>query len=595
MSDVDPLPLEPLTSDDVDPEIVPDENEQKKKVKKCKRLFGFNKIMLGWILLVFLIVVILTTVLLTLNTYTQDGSKDWVLVGGITSSSATFRIRTDSDSQARTFIVTQNSQVLQGFNISFSTLVASIDVQNLSPNTAYDYQTLGEENQVVNRGNFHTAAPEGTRMNFTIATAGCSWTGSTSDVFSKIAATKPLLFFHLGDFHYEDINVDNVETRVQAIDKVLQSKPQAQLFSSTALAYIWDDHDYLGNDSEGEGAGRQAALESYRIAFPFYEPLPASLNSTSKEVSPYHAFTIGTVRFVISDLRSESNADSIYSQEQKTWLYNEIANSTEYDFVVWITSKPWIGPDGGDDAWWGKPNDRAELSQHIVQTVTKQNFIALSADAHMIGFDDGRNTYYGISPSNVSFPILQSGPLDRLGSDKGGPFSEGCFTTKYERNSQHSTIQFQMASDTSEEACLIIKTDFFEKKLCGNIFGSTASAGTGSCSASMLSGGSIALLSISGILLVVSMVALCSFLERLEAVRVSAILICSFFIPLIAGFGIPLAMGVSQYDTFTILLISFLQMLVTSMFISVWARRSKTKSDSAKPSRCCWFLYVFST
>jgi uncharacterized membrane protein YhaH (DUF805 family) len=579
MSDADPR-----TSDDADPEIGPDESEKK---KKCKRLFGFNKIMLGWILLVFLIVAILSTVLLTLNTYTQDDSKDWVLVGGITSSSATSRIRTDSDSQARMFVVTQNSQMAQSFNISFSNHVASIDVQNLSPNTAYDYQTLGAENQVVNSGNFRTPALEGTRMNFTIAAAGCAWTGSTSDIFSKIAATQPLLFVHLGDFHYQDINVDNVETRVQAIDKVLQSKPQAQLFSSTALVYMWDDHDYLGNDSEGEGAGREAALESYRTGFPFYEPLPASLNTTSKEVSPYHAFTIGTVRFLISDLRSESNVDSIYSQEQKTWLYNEIANSTEYDFVVWITSKPWIGPDGDDDAWWGQPQDRAELSQHIVQTVTKQNLIALSADAHMIGFDDGRNTYYGSSSSNVSFPILQSGPLDRLGSAKGGPFSDGCFTTKYERNSQYSTIEFQMPTDTNEEACLVIKTDFFEKKLCGNIFGSTASAGTGSCSASTLSGGSISLLSISGILLVLSMVATCCFLERLEAVKVSAFLIFSFFVPLIAGFGIPLAMGVSQYETFTILLISFLQMLVTFMFISVWSRRNKTESDSDKPSRCC--------
>jgi hypothetical protein len=361
---------------------------------------------------------------------------------------------------------------------------------------------------------------------------------------------------------------------------VLNSKTQSDLFSNTALAYIWDDHDYLGNDSEGEGEGRDAALESFRIGFPYYEPLPASLNTMSKEVSPYHAFTIGTVRFIISDLRSEATAASIYSQEQKEWLYNEIANSTMYDFVVWISSKPWIGPEKEDDAWWGHAQDRAELSEHIVQTVTKQNLIALSSDAHMVGFDDGRNTYYGENSSSVSFPILQSGPLDRLGSTKGGPFSDGCHTVKYERNFQYSTIEFQMPTATNEEACIEIKSGTFSKKLCGAIFGSKENAGGGSCSESTLSGGSIALISISGILLLLSMIAACCYFERMEAVKVSAILICSFFFPLIAGFGIPLAMGVKQFDTFTILLISFLQMLTTFCFIYLWARNNKNKSTT---------------
>lgn len=159
---------------------------------------------------------------------------------------------------------------------------------------------------------------------------------------------------------------------------------------------------------------------------PYYAPLPSSN-------SAYHAFTIGSVRFIISDLRSEANDLSIFSDQQKEWLIGELSQSDKFDFVVWVTSKPWIEESNDDalsDAWKGYPADRRELSTIISTMIPKKNLIAISADAHMVAFDDGSNTYYGgdsaenTTPPNQSaiqsFPILQSGPLDRLASFKGG-------------------------------------------------------------------------------------------------------------------------------------------------------------------------------
>lgn len=556
---------------------------------KC---LGYNKVTLCWISLLFFVVMILTTSLLTRNNYstTADSNKDWILVGAISFDSATFRIRTSTgESQAQTLVVSNpntNNKSPMVRNVTYDNYVAKIVVEGLESNTRYTYQTLSSDNQVIQSGSFTTASLENIRQNFTIATAGCAWTASTANIFTEIANTNPLLFLHLGDFQYEDINSPNVETRIEVIDRVLGSASQYELFSSTSFVCMWDDHDYLGNDSEGYEEGREAALESYTVGFPHYEPLPASIldNTTGTPVSPYHAFTIGTVRFIISDLRSEATAVSIYSDTQREWLFEELRNSTAYDYVIWVTTKPWIGPaKAGDDSWMGRPEDRAQLSQHIVDVVTKMNFLAISADAHMVAFDDGRNTYYGdnTSASVESFPILQSGPLDRLGSNKGGPFSDGCFTVKYERNHQFSTVEFEFGND---ENCLVItsyrvsgssKDIILTKRLCGETFGSTENAGSGTCTSPTLSSGSIALVSIAGVFLLLCIICSYCVFGKCESTKMSVIMILAFFVSLIAGFGIPLAIGVAQYDTFAILLVSLLQMLFTFIFIVVWSLKKR--------------------
>ena len=154
----------------------------------------------------------------------------------------------------------------------------------------------------------------------------------------------------------------------------------------------------------GYEPGRDAALESYLQGFPYYPPLH------SGNQSMYHAFTIGTVRFVLSDLRSESSETSMFSDEQKDWLFNEFSQAEQYDCLVWVTPSPWIGEaKDGEDNWMGRSADRREVSNYISQQLsTTQNLIAISADAHMVAFDDGGNTYYGDEDAALSFPILQS-------------------------------------------------------------------------------------------------------------------------------------------------------------------------------------------
>jgi len=473
---------------------------------------------------------------------------------------------------------------------------------------ASDFATRGYRQ----KGKFRTPQPEGTRFNFKVATAGCATTGSRANVFRQIVDDDPLLFLHLGDFHYEDLNVDNVTARLTAIDMVMGSKPQRDLWSSVALTSMWDDHDWLGDESRGEGIGREAALEAYRLAFPYHGPLPASLNdgySGQKELPPYHAFTIGTVRFIISDLRSESSEAHMYSEEQKQWLFQEIANASSYDFVVWVTPSPWIGPYKKDDTWWGHPEDRAELSEYIATTIGgpggAKNLIALASDAHMLGFDDGRNSYYGAALQNgestsaiFSFPVLQSGPMDRMGSAKGGPYSDGCNTMRMQRNHQYSTLDFHF--DDEKEPCVEIKSfrmsgssgsstkdEVFSKKICGATFTSIETAGLGGCESTFMSPGNLAMVTVSGLLgLFGIFFSLYLGLGRFEATMVSFIIILSYIITYGLGIGTPFLMGAyGNFDITSVAAISLAQMFTVFAYVLCWTRKGQSVFKKEKDEK----------
>eukprot|EP00957_Ditylum_brightwellii_P177138 13494248-Ditylum_brightwellii.AAC.1 len=154
------------------------------------------------------------------------------------------------------------------------------------------------------------------------------------------------------------------------------SSSLGRLYSNQAMSYIWNDHDWIGNNQDGSNPGAvKSARLSYQLLFPHYN-LAALPNTTAAQtipsqpvnVAPYQAFTIGTVRFIILDLQSESKnsnknfAGSIYSAQQEEWLYAELENSDNYDFVVLVSSRTWTGPASrGDNEWAGFADDRAKL------------------------------------------------------------------------------------------------------------------------------------------------------------------------------------------------------------------------------------------
>lgn len=294
-------------------------------------------------------------------------------------------------------------------------------LSGLRPDTRYTYTVAGTS------GRFRTF-PAGP-ASFTVALGSCAQTGSSHPVFETIARHEPLLFLHNGDFHYENIAVDDVRVFRTAYGRALTSVTQSALHRSTAVNYMWDDHDFGPNNSDRTSPSRAASRAAYREMVPHY-PL-------ADEAAIYHAFTIGRVRFIVSDTRSERDppgvpegpARTMLGAKQKAWLKHELLAARDTAaLIVWVNSVPWIGRDTGsenEDRWTGFTTERAEIAAFLEQHDIR-NLCVLSGDAHMLAIDDGSNNRYGPAGRPL-FPVFHAAALDRKGSVKGGPYSHGAF------------------------------------------------------------------------------------------------------------------------------------------------------------------------
>ena len=195
----------------------------------------------------------------------SDTNNDWILVGGVTESSASFRVhytpRTLTTTSHQLVISTRpdlssDDRVYESDPLLNSDMAAAYNNMHaltvpdgtLQPDTVYHYGLVLLD-EILLPGHFHTPAPTGTRWNFTLALAGCAQTGSQNPVFDVIRQHHaPDIFLHLGDFHYEDIACRCLDQRLEAVHTVLQSRPQAELYRSTILARMWDNH-FLPNIS----------------------------------------------------------------------------------------------------------------------------------------------------------------------------------------------------------------------------------------------------------------------------------------------------------------------------------------------------------
>lgn len=314
-------------------------------------------------------------------------------------------------------------------NTATNNRVVSIPMAGLTPNTPYYYAI--EADGVVdlaNQGQFSTF-PAGA-ASFTFATSGDAHTGSNHPVFDTIRTHNPLFFLHTGDMHYADIGVNDVALFREAWETVLDSPRQAALYRSTALAYMWDDHDYGRNNSDRTAPGREAARLTYQLYVPHY-PLPAG----DGNIPIYQAFTVGRVRILLTDTRSERSRNSDFDDENKTmlgdiqkaWLKNELLNANgTYPLIIWVNSVPWIdAPFVGNDTWAGFTSEREELANFVADN-NIEGLLMISSDAHMIAIDNGTNNTYATGGSG-RFPVLHSASLDRNGSLVGGPYSHGAY------------------------------------------------------------------------------------------------------------------------------------------------------------------------
>ena len=351
--------------------------------------------------------------------------------GGVTDTSARVTVRIPSDSAAVQLEVHPAAAPDQARRISGTRSRPFADVHQfhltgLSPATSYRYAVTVDgvvDSSLTGRTRTVARGPQ----SFRVALGSCAETGSRHPVFNAIRAARPDLFLHLGDLHYEDIDVPQVGAFGDAYHRVHASPEQAALFRSVPLAYVWDDHDYGPNNSSRQAPGQDAAQQAYRTYVPHYA-LPAD----GPSAPIYQAFTVGRVRFLLTDLRSARTPNdavdvptrTMMGARQRQWFKDELAAARDrHPLIVWISSVPWIANDPDAlDRWSGFPDERRELATYIDSIGVADQLVMASGDAHMVAFDDGTNNHYGL-PDGGGFPVVHAGALDRRGSVKGGTYT----------------------------------------------------------------------------------------------------------------------------------------------------------------------------
>lgn len=357
------------------------------------------------------------------TTASVSGSAlDWMWAGAVDTKGFTVVAGGVDGDRARLVVVPEESP--GGFASTAASIsepviigenVTSLSVTNLQPGTRYRYAIEVDGKLDTARVGRLTTFPEGP-ASLTIAVSSCARTGSNGRVFDAIARSAPDLYVITGDFHYQNIERNEIRLYQGAYDAQLQQPAQTALYANAPIAYVWDDHDFGPNDAVAATPSAPAARSAYEMFVPHY-PLSGR--------TIHQAFTMGTVRFVVTDTRSARDpaAGTMLGHEQLDWLLTELLDaSRSHALVLWVNPTPWIS-DSGADTWAGYADERRRISDFIAAHDI-DNLVMLSGDAHMVAIDDGSNNVFS-SQREPSFPVFHAAPLDRPGSEKGGPYSHG--------------------------------------------------------------------------------------------------------------------------------------------------------------------------
>lgn len=360
---------------------------------------------------------------------------DSLWVGALTPTGATVVVRLSGAGDARVACTSVGGTV-RSSTVAIASGGAKIPITGLTADTEYSYQVEVNAASVGSPGRFKTAPAAGA-ASFTIGFSGDANTASNHAVFDRIRTVQPLLFIHMGDLHYTNITANNQALYHAAYDTVLSQPRQAALYRDIPTVYVFDDHDYANDNSNASATSHDAACAVYRARVPHYP-----LGDATVTAPVYQAFTIGRVRFLVTEQRSAASADSatdnasktVLGSSQKAWFKSEISTAAAAgQMIVWVCPRVWGGtPTAGADGLQGFSTERAELVDYIHANASGR-VVVLSADMHAMGIDDGSHHDFATSGSEP-LKTFQCAPLDRTpalpGPSTGLVYSEGITGTQ---------------------------------------------------------------------------------------------------------------------------------------------------------------------
>lgn len=401
------------------------------------------------------------------------------IVGGVTDTSARVFIRTSLSTQFTIEVSTISdfsSGVLSFTNTTDATkdTIAITAIAGLQADTKYYVRTLINSVPSGSVASFETFPATGVASHQVFVTGSCIYdlVDANASLFNQASGYHPKAFIQMGDWGYPD--ADNGTTDIylnnppksfasdyathQTFYKMrYQSPSHVGLLQSTSTDYMYDDHDYL-NDNSADDAVSGFGLDIFGdLGAPkvYTQPPQARLNSIKAylEWFPgyavvdsvegiYHSFRSGNTEIFVLDLRSmrtpqasaikKINNQWVYSPpagytllgaNQMNWLKNGLANSTAtwkiiissdaFNLALRNTTDTCLKIGGGSVPYWAPDVQGFTLPNKGYTAV--QNYADCWAGFH----EDADTLVNFVINNNIKNVFMVSGDTHTVGLDDG--------------------------------------------------------------------------------------------------------------------------------------------------------------------------------
>ncbi|MGW0809420.1 alkaline phosphatase D family protein [Nonomuraea sp. NPDC002799] len=273
-----------------------------------------------------------------------------------------------------------------------------VKVAGLRPGADYFYR-FRSGGQVSTIGRTRTADDPASTRPVTFAVAGCQrYEHGFYNAYAHLAAERPDVVFHVGDYIYESRQSAHVVRPIGPIPgeitklheyrlRYARYKTDPDLQAAHAAApwvVTWDDHEVL-DDYRGRGDGSEAFRRRRAAAYQaYYEHQPLRVAPREGNLQMHRRRTYGMVAdFMVLDVRQHRTATAMLGAAQEQWLLSRLMTSP----VRWrVLVQPLFfarrfvpgpAPNLRPDSWDGHAQERARILAPRVP-----GLVVVSGDVH---------------------------------------------------------------------------------------------------------------------------------------------------------------------------------------------------------------------
>ena len=140
---------------------------------------------------------------------------------------------------------------------------------------------------------------------------------------------------------------------------------------------------------------------------------------------------------------------------QKAWWKRELLAARDAgELVAWVSTNAWIGgADRRNDGWGAYSTERRELAEFLAASGSTTS--SSSPATRTCWRSTTAATAATPTAAGPAFPVVHAAALDRRGSVKGGPYSEGVHPNRTGRRGYDGQFMLMTVRDTGgREVCV---------------------------------------------------------------------------------------------------------------------------------------------